>query len=157
MRLHFTLMNFCTHNFHLNLFLSLTFVLTKKHHNFPSHKIHASCTFLCDSVGGGQATLTIPGTNIQIPLGPTQPSQQQQQQQSNQNQATSQNQQQQNTQQQGGNSQQQGQNQNQNQQTQQSQNTNQQQNTVITIPGTNNTIQIPANFAGKNSFLVKRD
>lgn len=25
----------------------------------------------------------------------------------------------------------------------------QQQNTVITIPGTNNTIQIPANFGGK--------
>jgi hypothetical protein len=84
-------------------------------------------------------------------LGPTQPSQQQQQQ-SNQNQATSQNQQQ-NTQ--GGNSQQ-GQNQNPNQQSQQSQNTNQQQNTVITIPGTNNTIQIPANFAGKNSFLAEK-
>jgi hypothetical protein len=33
----------------------------------------------------------------------------------------------------------------------------QQQNTVITIPGTNNTIQIPANFAGKlTELLTKR-
>lgn len=35
------------------------------------------------------------------------------------------------------------------QQNQNQQNQNQQQNTVITIPGTNNTIQIPANFGGK--------
>jgi hypothetical protein len=112
------------------------------------------------TVGGGQATLTIPGTNIQIPLGPTQPAQQQtttvntqgqqgnvtsqQTQQSGQttttNQAQTTNQQ---TQNQTNNTQsvQQG---NQ-QQTQQPQ----QQNTVITIPGTNNTIQIPANFGGR--------
>lgn len=103
---------------------------------------------LCISVGGGQATLTIPGTNIQIPLGPTQPAQQQQQQQqqASQNQTTNQSPQQNaaNAQQQA----QQAQNQNVNQ-NQQNQNTNQQQGTVITIPGTNNTIQIPANFAGK--------
>lgn len=99
---------------------------------------------LVGSVGGGQATLTIPGTNIQIPLGPTQPSQQQQ---ASQNQSSAQNQQQ--NAQTGNSQQQQGQNQNANQ-NQQGQNTNQQQSTVITIPGTNNTIQIPANFAGKN-------
>lgn len=112
--------------------------------------------------GGGQATLTIPGTNIQIPLGPTQPAQQQQnQQQSTQNQST--NQTQQNLNQSGGQvttSQQNQQTSQQNvQQTQsntgsqqqqpQQQQQQQQQNTVITIPGTNNTIQIPSNFAGK--------
>lgn len=42
-----------------------------------------------------------------------------------------------------------------NQNAQQAQNNQQQQqNTVITIPGTNNTIQIPSNFAGKNSTML---
>lgn len=104
--------------------------------------------------GGGQATLTIPGTNIQIPLGPTQPSQQQNQQQGTQNQSTNQTQQNLN-QNQVTTSQQNQQSSQQNvQQTQantgtQQQPQQQQQNTVITIPGTNNTIQIPSNFAGK--------
>jgi hypothetical protein len=103
------------------------------------------------TVGGGQATLTIPGTNIQIPLGPTQPAQQQTSQvniQGQQNVAQQQSTQQTST----GQQQQQNQTQNQTNATQNVQQNNQQQqqqNTVIQIPGTNNTIQIPANFGGK--------
>lgn len=106
-------------------------------------------------VGGGQATLTIPGTNIQIPLGPTQPAQQQTQQQGTQNQSSNQTQQNLNqnqvtTSQQNQQSSQQNVQQTQaNAGSQQQQQQQQQQNTVITIPGTNNTIQIPSNFAGK--------
>lgn len=133
--------------FGLDSLINISFV-------FQTNKnIHSRAQNSQTKVGGGQATLTIPGTNIQIPLGPTQPSQQQQQP-SNQNQPTNQNQQnvnQTNNQNQSGTQQVQSQSNN-NQNAQQTQNNNQQQqqqNTVITIPGTNNTIQIPANFAGK--------
>jgi hypothetical protein len=129
---------------------------TNTQNTFGAHK-HTHKTRLdhANKVGGGQATLTIPGTNIQIPLGPTQPAQQQHQQQQQQTQNQSGNQNQQNANQSGGqaNSNQTNQsNANQNvQQTTQNQQPQQQQqqNTVITIPGTNNTIQIPANFGGK--------
>lgn len=105
---------------------------------------------------GGQPTLTIPGTNIQIPLGPAQSNTQQQ---PNQNQQSSTVQNQQNNQQnnvQSSSANQSNSNQAQQQQQQtivNGQNQNQQQqNTVITMPnGTN--IQIPANFAGKFIFI----
>lgn len=103
---------------------------------------HAAC---------GQATLTIPGTNITIPLGNamsnvngqvqlTQQSQTQQQQQQSGQQQTNQTQQQQSQSPQA------------NQTTQASQQQQQQQPVTITIPGTN--IQIPTSVAAANGLLT---
>lgn len=109
---------------------------------------------------GGQATLTISGTNIQIPLGPSAAQNQTQ----NQNQTTTQqnvqnsNSSAQNSTQSNVSSQQNTSNSTQNQSnTQQNQNNSnqQQQGTIFTIPtASTNTIQIPANFAGKLRIFI---
>lgn len=111
--------------------------------HFSSFIFHAAC---------GQATLTIPGTNITIPIGnalgnvtgQVHTNQQQQTQQQTQSQPT----QPQPSQQQ---NQQQSQNQTQQQTTQQQQTQQQQSPATITIPGTN--IQIPTSVAAANGII----
>lgn len=101
----------------------------------------------------GQATLTIPGTNITIPLGNAMSNVNGQVQLAQQSQAQQQ-QQQQSGQQQANQTQQQQQSQSPqaNQTTQASQQQQQQQPVTITIPGTN--IQIPTSVAAANGLLT---
>ncbi|XP_037915142.1 transcription factor Sp4-like isoform X2 [Hermetia illucens] len=134
----------------------------------PAHLLqNMGQTVQLPNAASGQATITIPGTNITIPIGTatsvtnaaatattalasanaqsTTQNQQQQQQQQQQHQTQQQNQQQSQNQQQ---NQQQQQNQANQQQTQQQQTA---QQTTITIPGTN--IQIPTSVAAANGLL----